>query len=158
MKGGVAAHGADAARGNFSGAARSNSRDGTMQSPGLYCRPAPYRRRTFPVVSIPRSRGIPFIVILAVISAAWLDPYRDAVSSGNREFQEKKYNGAKRYYRKARRYAPGQEYRKKLSFNQGDAEYMLEDYEVPLQTSGAPSSPRTGMSRRRPSSISGTPG
>jgi Ca-activated chloride channel family protein len=80
-------------------------------------------------VSFPRSRGIPFIVILAVFSAAWLDPYRDAVSSGNREFQEKKYNGAKRYYRKAERYAPGQEDRKKLSFNQGDAEYMLEDYE-----------------------------
>ncbi|MBN2077378.1 MAG: tetratricopeptide repeat protein [Spirochaetes bacterium] len=76
-----------------------------------------------------RSTGIPFIIILAFISAAWLDPYRDAVSSGNNEFREKKYNGAKRYYRKAERYAPGQEDRKKLSFNQGDAEYMLEDYE-----------------------------
>ncbi len=71
----------------------------------------------------------PLIIVLAVFSAAWLDPYRDAVTDGNDEFHAKKYHGAKRYYRKAERYAPGQDEKKKLSFNSGDAEYMLEDYE-----------------------------
>ncbi len=63
------------------------------------------------------------------ICIAWLDPYRDAVSSGNEEYNQKKYNNAKRYYEKAEEYAPAEDDRKKLSFNTGNADYMLEDYD-----------------------------
>ena len=69
---------------------------------------------------------------LVVGSIAWLDPYRDAVSSGNEEFGNQKYNNAKRYYEKAERYAPTENDKKKLSFNNGDADYMLENYDSAL--------------------------
>jgi Ca-activated chloride channel homolog len=78
-----------------------------------------------------------FIIMLCVIgasfqAAAWLDPYRDAVTRGNEEFGHKKYHNAKQYYRNARDHAPGENDLKKLTFNEGDADYMLEDYEAAL--------------------------
>ncbi len=76
-----------------------------------------------------KSSRIFLLIALACISIAWLDPYRDAVSSGNEEYGQKKYNNAKRYYEKAEQYAPGEDEKKKLSFNTGDADYMLEDYD-----------------------------
>jgi len=72
------------------------------------------------------------MAVFAVSSIAWLDPYRDAVSSGNEEFGRQKYNNAKRYYEKAERYAPAENDKKKLSFNTGDADYMLESYDSAL--------------------------
>ncbi|GEM_PF-345523 len=79
-----------------------------------------------------RSLYILLVLVLAFMSIAWLDPYRDAVSAGNEEYQQKKYNNAKRYYEKAEKYAPGEDDKKKLSFNMGDADYMLEDYDNAL--------------------------
>jgi Ca-activated chloride channel homolog len=70
--------------------------------------------------------------LAALLSVAWLDPYKDAVSSGNDEYDAKKYNNAKRYYEKAEKYAPGESDKKKLSFNTGDADYMLESYDNAL--------------------------
>lgn len=70
---------------------------------------------------------IPAMILCALLSISWLDPYRDAVSSGNEEFSQKKYNNAKRYYEKAEKYAPGEDEKKKLAFNAADADYMLED-------------------------------
>ncbi|MBN1496094.1 MAG: tetratricopeptide repeat protein [Spirochaetes bacterium] len=70
---------------------------------------------------------IPAMIVCALLSISWLDPYRDAVSSGNEEFNQKKYNNAKRYYEKAEKYAPGEDEKKKLAFNKADADYMLED-------------------------------
>ena len=75
---------------------------------------------------------MPLIAMFAISSIAWLDPYRDAVSSGNEEFIKKKYNNSKRYYEKAEQYAPAENDKKKLSFNTGDADYMLEDYDNAL--------------------------
>lgn len=76
-----------------------------------------------------KSSRIFLLIALACVSIAWLDPYRDAVSSGNEEYGQKKYNSAKRYYEKAEQYAPAEDDRKKLSFNSGDADYMLENYD-----------------------------
>lgn len=70
---------------------------------------------------------IPAIIICAFLSISWLDPYRDAVSSGNEEFNQKKYNNARRYYDKAERYAPGEDDKKRLAFNRADADFMIED-------------------------------
>jgi Ca-activated chloride channel family protein len=75
---------------------------------------------------------MPLIAIIAISSVAWLDPYRDAVSSGNEEFGKQKYNNAKRYYEKAERYVPTENDKKKLSFNNGDADYMLENFDSAL--------------------------
>jgi len=70
------------------------------------------------------------LLLLAVfINAAWMDPFRDRVSEGNREFSGKKYREAKRHYNSADTYAPGEEDKRKLSFNKGDADYMLGDYD-----------------------------
>lgn len=72
------------------------------------------------------------VTLAALLSIAWLDPFKDAVSSGNDEYDMKKYNNAKRYYEKAEKYAPGESDRKKLSFNTGDADYMLESFDNAL--------------------------
>lgn len=69
------------------------------------------------------------VMVCAFCSIAWLDSYRDTVDSGNEEYQQKKYNNAKRYYQKAEQYAPGEEDKKKLSFNDADADFMLENYD-----------------------------
>ena len=72
------------------------------------------------------------IIPLCLVSLAWLDPYRDEVGKGNAEYLDKKYNAAKNFYKRAERYAPGEEDRKKLSLNQGDAEYMIGDTDSAL--------------------------
>jgi Ca-activated chloride channel family protein len=72
------------------------------------------------------------VAVFAMSSIAWLDPYRDAVSSGNEEFGKQKYNNAKRYYEKAEQYAPAENDKKKLSFNIGGADFMLESYDSAL--------------------------
>ncbi|OHD71376.1 MAG: hypothetical protein A2W19_10245 [Spirochaetes bacterium RBG_16_49_21] len=79
-------------------------------------------------------RDIPFmymigVFILSLQFIAWLDPYRDAVIRGNEEYGEQRYNDAKQYYRKAHEYVPGDNDLKRLSFNEGDADYMLRDYD-----------------------------
>jgi Ca-activated chloride channel family protein len=75
---------------------------------------------------------VPLLLVIAFVSIAWFDPYRDAVSSGNEEYHQKKYNNAKRYYDRAEQYTPAENDKKKLSFNRGDADYMLEDYDSAL--------------------------
>ena len=60
-----------------------------------------------------QSLHILLILIPAFVSIAWLDPYRDAVSSGNEEYHQKKYNNAKRYYDRAEQYAPAENDKKK---------------------------------------------
>lgn len=65
----------------------------------------------------------------AFILLGWLDPYRDAVDDGNREYQAKRYSEAKTHYRAAERHAPAEKDKRKLSFNRGDADYMLEDFD-----------------------------
>jgi Ca-activated chloride channel homolog len=82
-------------------------------------------------MSVPTALRIA-LPLAALLSVAWLDPYKDAVSSGNDEYDMKKYHNAKRYYQKAEAYAPGEDDKKKLSFNSGDADYMLESYDNAL--------------------------
>jgi Ca-activated chloride channel family protein len=68
-------------------------------------------------------------LVSSVVNIAWLDPYRDAVTNGNDEYSRRKYSSAKQHYQKAAEYAPGENDRKNISFNEGDADYMLENYE-----------------------------
>ncbi len=71
-----------------------------------------------------RRRGTILIALSALLLISWLDPYRDEVTKGNRLFHDKKYSAAASRYKKAEKYAPGENEKKKLSFNTGDAEYM----------------------------------
>ncbi len=66
------------------------------------------------------------LLMLCLLCGAWLDPFRDEVKQGNEEFGNKKYNAAKTHYHRAEKYAPGEEAKKKLAFNTGDADYMSE--------------------------------
>ena len=69
------------------------------------------------------------VPMIALVFSAWLDPYRDEVSDGNSQYHNKKYDKSKRHYESAEKYAPGNEDRKNLSFNKGDADYMLGNYD-----------------------------
>ncbi|MBN1533116.1 MAG: tetratricopeptide repeat protein [Spirochaetes bacterium] len=73
-------------------------------------------------------QGLAHLLIVSgcLLSTAWIDPFHDEVEKGNREFADKKYNAAKTFYRRAEKYAPGEEHKKKLMFNIGDADYMAE--------------------------------
>lgn len=72
------------------------------------------------------------ILILVTVNAAWLDPFRDSVSEGNSQFQQKKYLEAKKHYNKADKYAPGEKDKQRLAFNKGDADYMAGDYDAAI--------------------------
>ena len=69
------------------------------------------------------------IFLLCMIHISWLDPYRDRVSDGNTYFHDKKYEDAKKSYKSAEDYAPGTKDKQRLSFNKGDADYMIGDYD-----------------------------
>jgi tetratricopeptide (TPR) repeat protein len=69
------------------------------------------------------------IFMTAFFLTAWLDPYKDKCSEGNKLFNDKKYAEAKSSYQKAEEYAPGENEKKKLSFNRGDSEYMTRNYD-----------------------------
>jgi Ca-activated chloride channel family protein len=69
------------------------------------------------------------ILCLAVFGIAWLDPYRDRVDEGNKQFHQKKYDEARKGYDSAAGYAPGDAEKKKLRFNHGAARYMQGDHE-----------------------------
>lgn len=73
-----------------------------------------------------------FIFFVIAVSSGWLDPYRDEVSRGNKEYHDKKYIDAKKHYNNAENHAPGEEDKKNLSFNKGNADYMAEEYKSAL--------------------------
>jgi Ca-activated chloride channel family protein len=68
-------------------------------------------------------------VLLLALSISWIDPYHDEVSKGNERFHQKRYSDSKKHYREASRYAPNENERRKLKFNEGDTSYMTGDYE-----------------------------
>jgi Ca-activated chloride channel family protein len=84
-------------------------------------------RRGFFPLSKRICRALPLFILIGAL--AWLDPYRDAVSKGNERFHEKRYEEARKHYKDARQYAPSENERWKLRFNEGDAEYMQGEYE-----------------------------
>lgn len=69
------------------------------------------------------------IICFGLIFVAWLDPFRDEVSKGNGQFNDKKFKEAKESYKKAEKYAPGKKDEQKLHFNKGNADYMMGEYD-----------------------------
>jgi Ca-activated chloride channel family protein len=78
-------------------------------------------------------RRIVITLLLSVFLTAWLDPFRDEVSEGNKKYHEKKYPEAEEKYKNASNYAPGEKDRKKLRFNQGDASYMKGEHDTAIE-------------------------
>ncbi len=82
-------------------------------------------------------RSVIKLVLLLAVSlsfTAWLDPFRDEVSRGNGRYHDRKYDEAGKHYKKAEEYAPGEEARKKLSFNKGNAQFMKGEYRKALDS------------------------
>ena len=75
------------------------------------------------------SLKISIIFLVVIFSLAWIDPFRDRVSKGNSEFHEKKFDEAKKSYKEAENFVPGEKDKKKLAFNKADADLMLGDYD-----------------------------
>jgi Ca-activated chloride channel homolog len=73
------------------------------------------------------------LLIISLFFLSWLDPYRDAVTEGNKQFKEKKYKEAGEKYQNASKYAPSENEKNKLRFNEGDAEYMKTDYDAAIE-------------------------
>jgi len=72
-----------------------------------------------------------FIILLAVlISAAWIDPFKDAVEQGNSSYEKNDSKKALEHYKDAEKYAPDDRQKAILDFNRGDAHYQLENYDI----------------------------
>jgi Ca-activated chloride channel homolog len=69
----------------------------------------------------------------ALILMAFLDPFADRVSEGNTNFNDKKYLDAEKSYTQAEQYLPSNKAGPDLAFNQGDARYMLGDYDGAIE-------------------------
>jgi tetratricopeptide (TPR) repeat protein len=73
-------------------------------------------------------------LIVPLLFTAWLDPFRDEVSRGNGRYNDKKYDEAGDHYKKAEEYAPGEESKKKLSLNRGNAYFKKGEYQKALDS------------------------
>jgi tetratricopeptide (TPR) repeat protein len=74
-----------------------------------------------------------FIILLAVlISAAWIDPFKDEVEKGNLSYENKDSKKALEHYKEAEKHAPDDKQKGMLDFNKGDAHYQLGSYDIAL--------------------------
>lgn len=72
-----------------------------------------------------------FIIICAVlIFSAWIDPFKDAVNSGNSSYGNNDFKKALEHYKDAEKHAPDDKRKMMLDFNRGDAYYQLGNYDI----------------------------
>lgn len=69
------------------------------------------------------------ILLIILSSAAWLDPYKDKVSSGNNYFMEGDYSNAIEQYKEAEEYVPSKKELPNLAYNQANAYAAMKNYE-----------------------------
>lgn len=62
------------------------------------------------------------------ICTAWIDPFKDKVSEGNRNYNDGKFSESIKNYRDAEKYAPGESEKKLLEFNRGNAEFRMNNH------------------------------
>ena len=73
------------------------------------------------------------ILIFSLLQTAWIDPFRDEVSRGNRSYQGEDFDSAIEHYDNSERFAPDEKRRAMLSFNRGAAEYRRGNYEKGIE-------------------------
>jgi len=72
-----------------------------------------------------------FLISLSVFTA-WIDPFNDKVSKGNKNYNDKKFSEAMGSYKEAEKYAPDEKKKNMLEFNKGNADYKMNNYESAL--------------------------
>ena len=69
------------------------------------------------------------ILLLIFTLTAWIDPFKDEVEKGNRNYADNNPTKALEHYKEAEKHAPNDKKKDMLNFNKGDAHYKLEDYD-----------------------------
>lgn len=77
-------------------------------------------------------RPVSIILLCICIFTAWIDPFNDKVSEGNRNYNDGKFNEALNSYREAEKYVPDDKKRSMLEFNKGNAEFKINNHESAL--------------------------
>ena len=77
-------------------------------------------------------RPVSIILFCIFIFTAWIDPFNDKVSEGNRNYNDGKFNEALNSYREAEKYVPDDKKRSMLEFNKGNAEFKINNHESAL--------------------------
>jgi len=67
------------------------------------------------------------IIAAAFLMCAWLDPYKDEVSLGNKQLKDKNISEAKKHYKIAEQYAPSRDDLNNLEFNKAVADFASGD-------------------------------
>lgn len=70
------------------------------------------------------------IIITALVFTAWIDPFKDAVENGNRNYEKKDSKKALEFYKEAELHAPDERSKLMLDFNKGDAHYQAGNYDI----------------------------
>lgn len=75
-------------------------------------------------------------VVLVLFSllflTAWLDPFNDRVSEGNRNYNNGKFSESIKNYNEAEKYAPDEMKKNMLEFNKGNSEFKMNNHESAL--------------------------
>lgn len=69
------------------------------------------------------------IPLSLAVFTAWIDPFSDAVSKGNREYNNGKFSEAMKSYKEAEKHAPDESKKNMLEFNRGNAEFRMNNTE-----------------------------
>jgi len=72
------------------------------------------------------------IIFSLSVFTAWIDPFDDKVSEGNRNYNDGKFSEAMTSYREAEKYAPDEKKKNILEFNKGNAEFRMDNNESAL--------------------------
>jgi Ca-activated chloride channel family protein len=73
------------------------------------------------------------IVTMSFLLTGWIDPLKDEVEKGNRNYQEGNFDNALEHYNKSEKYLSGKNKQAILNFNKGAAEYKIGNYEKGIE-------------------------
>jgi len=80
-----------------------------------------------------RITGMLIILVFSFIQTAWIDPFKDEVTRGNRSYEAEDFDSAIEHYDNSERFVPDEKRRAMLSFNRGAAEYRRGNYEKGIE-------------------------
>lgn len=72
---------------------------------------------------------IMLILVSLTLFTAWIDPFSDNVSKGNKEYNDGKFSEAMNSYKEAEKYAPDDSKKNMLDFNKGNADFRMNNLE-----------------------------
>ena len=78
-------------------------------------------------------KKIILIIVVSLFMTAWIDPLKDEVEKGNRNYQEGNFDSALEHYNESEKYASGTDKQAILNFNKGAAEYKRGNFEKGIE-------------------------